>query len=271
MQAKAIFACNIERKTLIVISATLKTWSRFLFFGSIIATACADEKIQPSDINREYSPDEFTVVLWHLDDFYDGLKDASGNENNGNTMGEYTPSWIQDKKFGNLALLFEKDTLYITPSKSTESIKTAFTLEAWLKPADIQKRGVIIGKNMGKGKDDCFGLYIEGGMLKFRINYIDKNGKIKTSLIQAGIKQDIWQHLAGTVNGADMKLYINGLSAAETRLEDFSQLNYRPDIPITIGSFPAPGLGGWLNGVIDEIRVSNTAREYKQAITGTAK
>jgi hypothetical protein len=70
-----------------------------------------------------------------------------------------------------------------------------------------------------------------------------------------------WHHIAATYNGSTMKLYIDGTedasTAASLTIPDNSS-------PLLIGStYGSGGRGetqGYFNGLLDEVRISNSAR-----------
>ena len=70
-----------------------------------------------------------------------------------------------------------------------------------------------------------------------------------------------WHHVAATYDGANMKIFIDGVQNASTPASVIVTDN---DLPLYIGStYGSGGRGesqGYLNGNIDEVRLSNTAR-----------
>ncbi len=69
--------------------------------------------------------------------------------------------------------------------------------------------------------------------------------------------EDTWYHLVATYDGADTRLYVNGVLEAVSGQD----LGYYPtDQDTLLGRFYTPNTGLLWNGMIDEVRISDTAR-----------
>ena len=140
---------------------------------------------------------------------------------------------------------------------------SAITIAAWINP-DVVSGGPyeIVTKYAsggpfapdGSGSGVAWGLDIQGGVLRFVYNW--EEFEPSTTTIQTGT----WTHVAGTWNGSDVRLYINGTLAAFgddifTSIPDTST-------PVNIGAAEANVSGSrfaFFDGHIDEAYVFDRA------------
>lgn len=84
-----------------------------------------------------------------------------------------------------------------------------------------------------------------------------------TASAQTSWNADTWYHIAAVYNGSDAKLYINGVQNGTTNAYSVTLTNN--DQTLSVGSLKGPftsdGPYGAFSGVIDELRISNTARD----------
>lgn len=140
---------------------------------------------------------------------------------------------------------------------------TQATIEAWLKPNSIAVGNQIVaGKGYQYGGGGVNAIEYElsinrstGGKAEF----LSYNGSFhgvtgSTASLTAGQ----WVHLAGTFDGTAWKLYING--ALDSSASDSTHPTN--SAPWAIGADITADIGTveYLNGVIDEVRISNVAR-----------
>ena len=156
------------------------------------------------------------------------------------------------------ALAFDGANDYVsTPHAAAFNVTTALTLEAWVNTSNPNEQYITT-----KGEDSWFlalnpdargaglaALYLfgpsnAGGWLYGTRNLADGR----------------WHHIAGTYDGAVMRLYVDGVlensraaTAAVTTGSDPVYVGYRPTYPAN----------GW-NGRLDEVRVWNVARTPAQ-------
>ena len=135
---------------------------------------------------------------------------------------------------------------------SVLDIRSAITIEAWIKPAIIDQDGLIIGRYNGTTGAQTYKMYLYTDEYIYFDLYLatSKKETKSTSTVVAGT----WYHLVATYDGSHQRLYFNGVlqdEDAETGLID------NDDASFTIGS----GTDGAtkFNGSIDEVRVYNRA------------
>jgi hypothetical protein len=150
---------------------------------------------------------------------------------------------------GPASLSFNGNNSVVRVSDNTAlRIPVNLTLEAWIKPTAATGSQGVVGKNqyeisvlpLGSGFKASFQIAV-GGQWRFA-----DSGQLAFNQ---------WYHVAGTYDGANMRLFVNGSLVATTpstgNIDQTSKSLY-------IGS--ADGSGDIFTGKIDEVRVSNVIR-----------
>jgi hypothetical protein len=174
--------------------------------------------------------------------------DSSGNGNNGTiTNATHTTTG----KFGG-ALSFNGSNAFVqVPDANSLDLTTGMTLEAWVNPTAVGTawRSVILkeqpanliyalyaGDSKGKAAADVF-----------TTSDIGLSGTTNTPL-------NAWTHLAATYDGANLRIYVNGVQAVSKAVTGA--------IKTSTGALRIGGnsiWGEWFAGQIDEVRVYNKA------------
>jgi hypothetical protein len=189
------------------------------------------------------------VGMWLFDDGKgDTAKDSSGNQSDGTLKNG--PKWV-DGKFDK-ALSFDGSDDYVIAPDSTILNPYPYTFSAWVKldkyNPDANTGAVVMGNY--------------GGDLKGSIFYISNSGKLSirphpgTDLKgNTTIPLQQWIHIATTLEGTNLKVYVNGK-------EDGSgnSSGYTGDIlrSFVIGKASWYD-GSYFNGIIDEVAVFEIA------------
>ena len=174
--------------------------------------------------------------------------DLSGN---GNTGAIANATWTASGKFGS-ALVFNGSNALVTIADAPElNLTTAMTLMAWVKPSSVSTLFTdVIWK-------DYFAYFLEAtsntgapGVGAF-INGTAHVWVPTPSALTVGA----WAHLAATYDGANVRLYVNGVQVGISAQTG------------TIGTTTTPlWIGGsqYFSGVIDEVRIYNVALTQAQ-------
>ncbi len=254
------------------------------------------------DFMHPYSPDEHTVLLLHFDG---DLNDVSGKTAGGIGYGDY--SFVPGLSNFDKCLYLNNSSIsdssrVLVPDTSALDIKGSFTLEAWVyfltfgegwndwrgAPRILAKPFAVNSSYpnswwfpnywlMGDSYNDT---YVFGGGF-MGINPVDSswtfNGDLR--LDYNFVETMKWYHLAFIYNHdvypRTEQLLIhdkdgNLLVMLNTTIEDTSYVLATSDWPLIIGEGGGGG-NSWLDGFIDEVRISNIARQFSipPIITGT--
>ena len=201
------------------------------------------------------------VGLWHLDEGTGTTAyDSSGNTNDGTLMGD--TSWTSGK-FGD-ALSFDGDGDYVKlPSSKTILNTDTFTIEAWFKtsvnhPAYGGKEGRLVNLHWKDTASTAVSLYVE----QDKIGLLYHEGSMYHVFVKHEVNyfDNTWHHIAVTYDATTYKLYYDGVEV-ESQAGDFGGFG---TYPAYLGTYN--GSQRFFNGLIDEVRIWNTALTSDQLI-----
>jgi hypothetical protein len=159
----------------------------------------------------------------------------------------------------NGAVQFTGNNIYLTAADSASLKPTQITLEAWVY-ADprMSNYGGVVMKSTNSSWSDGYGLarYPDGTIDFFVNNY-------SSASVGTALPTGVWTHVAGTYNGSVLQLYLNGSLVAS---KAYSTPINNVTAPLRIGS--GSGDYPWI-GIIDDVRVWNTARAASDIAAGT--
>ena len=162
--------------------------------------------------------------------------------------------WQLTSQAQNTALAFNAtNKAVLLPSSSSFNLSNQFTIESWLMPvgpgSNATQGGIIISKE---------GSYDLAVFPDYSLQYaMSANGDGISSWVNTGIvlTRDVWTHVALVKNGTSIQLYLNG------------DLKYSGTGPATLAPNPQQvrlgsrlNAGHEYNGLMDEVRIWNTAR-----------
>jgi len=132
-------------------------------------------------------------------------------------------------------------------------ITSELTIDAWINRPNFSTHGTIVGKTNGDSAKAGYGLfsYREGVELAFY-----SGGGWRRTLPRVAITANEWHHIAGTFDGSNLYLYVDG--------EQKASLAYSGTIAIATGyslhiAYWRPGLPTYFEGTIDEVEIFNRA------------
>lgn len=197
--------------------------------------------------------DPNTVALWKFDETGGSgafIKDSSTNALHITPTGTTSTKGItqRGRDFNGTS-----DYMY-TPT--TMTIPTGdFTYEAWIRP-DTTNDEMIFMASDGTGANEFFVLLTSTDKVQVVTNGVAR--LTTTTAIAAGQ----WQHLVVTRSGSTITAYINGIADATTGTDGVAMAFGA--CGLLIGTDADTGcdgtLGNWFDGIIDEVRVSNIAK-----------
>jgi len=163
------------------------------------------------------------------------------------------------KKYGTGSLSFNGSTDYLKTFSSTViQLNNNFTIECWVYFNSISSAQPIIAYGTsGSGSNLLFSLNTSLGLRwYFAGGTVDIN-QGSTS----GWSSSTWYHIAAVRNGSTLTLYRNGISIASGT----STQVYGQNVTLEIGG--SPGDSVFLNGYIDDFRITNGYARYTSNFT----
>ena len=162
-------------------------------------------------------------------------------------------------KFGGASALFDGTGDYLTVENIQGDITEDFTFEFWVRFNDLPGTSTFrMVAGDGAGGQRYFGLLNDGGTYRWEAAFYSNTYYVER--FTATVTTGVWYHIALTKSGATVKVYQNGTSL--TSNTSFGTM-------LSTRTFYASGtnyIGSWntssyfLNGWLDEIRVSNNVR-----------
>ena len=196
------------------------------------------------------------VALWHFDEGSEAttVADSSGNDNTGDIY-DATPGEVG--QFGNALSFDGNDYVMVPGSTSLSGINSAITVEIWLKFSNVTN-AFYVRTPYDSEDSRAWGLDRLGGNLRFYI-YDNNNYFICQKGWTPVVEQ--WYHIAGTYNGTTLKLYVD-----KELVKSFEHVGTidSTDQGVVIGAKYSDGREGNLYGLIDEVRIWNTALSSEQ-------
>jgi hypothetical protein len=223
---------------------------------------------------KVYAAANGLVGYWSLDEGSGYVAhDTSGNGNNGNLVG--TPSWVNG--VNGTAVHFDGVDQYIEVPNSNTLNNANFTIAAWIYlDADVgNTQARIVSKQQtneysysmeifGKGYGGINGALVANGN---QLNFAIGTGSTWYNVMSnTYISNRTWYFVAGTQNGTMSKIYVNGTL---DRFKDTATQTISNSGVLTIGCANPSGAGPeyFFGGIIDEVRIYNTALSQQDIIT----
>ena len=221
---------------------------------------------------------------WSFDDKDNLGKDLSPNRNGGELKGG--AKWTEKGKVGGALLLVEAEDSYLeVPHDNSLNLKDQMTLMCWVKftnPGDFEGLGreqSLIWKNAPFQTNKRFWASYALRLFRreFKAGFAFDANMTKGRTVTADEDQpkvDEWLHATVVADGAQVKVYANGVE--KTSVEQRGE--FQPtELPLTIGvdlRNPKAGAArrdqlGFLAGVMDEVVILNhalTAGQIREAM-----
>lgn len=181
------------------------------------------------------------------------LGDSAGGDNNGTISGA---TWSTAGKFGNALNFDGSNDLVSIADASNLDLTSGMTLEAWVRPDSLNGWTTALLKENGSSL--AYALYASDNTNQPPAGYVKIGSDISaggTSALPLGV----WSHIAVTYDGAVLRFYVNGNFVGST--------NISGNIAVSSGGLKIGGNNVWgeyFDGLIDEIRVYNTARSQTE-------
>ncbi|MHC4095219.1 MAG: lamin tail domain-containing protein [Planctomycetota bacterium] len=189
-----------------------------------------------------YSSEEGLVANWKFDDGSGGTATDSAGTNNGTLNGD--PTWTSGRLDG--ALNFDGAGDYVTVAPVAALIGNTVTAQAWIRLSEYAMWSPILTQNAGNG----YYFYVASGKPSF---YIVVSPSYVQAISPEVINTNQWYHVAGTNDGSNLKLYIDG------RLKDTDSSTGYLGVNNIAKIGGEPGTSYYFTGLIDDVRIYNRA------------
>jgi hypothetical protein len=228
----------------------------------------------PPPVGGPYDPDSNTVLLLH---FNGNFHDSSGHQKDAIVHGKvsFVPSDL-GSSYGEMAWFnnnTRSDSSYLEiPYDSTQNLQGDWTIEGWVNfitfgqtTDDWNWRPMLIVKEWNYIMEmDAIGLQFFSPSYRAQDNTL-----VRITGTNGSVQAGQWYHWAYI---RDSKHHVIALLVTDKsgNLVDFKQESFSPNVPppmktgypIQIGIWPEGLGGGFINGFVDEIRVSNVVRNF---------
>ncbi|MFZ2655276.1 MAG: PKD domain-containing protein [Victivallales bacterium] len=222
----------------------------FLTSGTyVLKVKVSDGKLSSSGLVEIKVGDEGLVAWYDFENIGSStVPDVSGNALNGTISGGVIPNAAGVR--GGKALEFNGMSGMVTVADNAAlDLTTEMTLEAWVCPAGQMDLGSTVLVKDDGADSSVYCLYAnEDSKLPVIGARTDSEYQVATGTVQ--LMANRWTHLAGTYDGQNIRLYVDGeLVATEAQ---------SGSIPVSGGPLRIGGnalLGEYFGGLMDEVRV----------------
>jgi chitodextrinase len=178
--------------------------------------------------------------------------DSTGNGNNGTLNG---PTWAIGR-FGQALSFDGTNDRVAVPDSNTLDLTTGMTVEAWVKPTALGTawKTVLFKHRNSNATNMTYVLYGNRNTSVPNTEVTVGTSSVKAANGTSQLPLNVWSHLAGTYDGAAVRLYVNG--------NQVGTLATTGNILVSNGDVWIGGnniWGEWFAGAIDEVRIYNRA------------
>lgn len=158
-------------------------------------------------------------------------------------------------------LQFAPGQIAVAPPVPQLELGAAFTLEAWVFVEKFQPWAYLLGKTDPTDGDPYWSyllaLSADGSHVQF-VQTTGRSGEISTVQSPAGLPLRTWTHIAGTLAGGTLRLFVNGVEVASG--QSFGPPAPNP-LPFGVGGcvYGSGGPNANFTGALRQIRVWNRA------------
>ncbi|MBN2270761.1 MAG: hypothetical protein JXN61_09120 [Sedimentisphaerales bacterium] len=192
------------------------------------------------------------IASWSFDEQSGTTAFDSAGDNDGIVHGA---EWVDGIIDG--ALNFDGVADYVEVASADElNLNSSGTISAWIYPRSLYEQS-IVNKRGGPGdgnKSENYWLVL--GMYNRAVTVGDGSDYVYASIPEGELAVNTWQHIAGTWDSSEIKIYLNGI-LSDARPNTLSDLISGDSYPLRIGY---DSRAYWhFDGLIDEVRIYDVA------------
>jgi len=236
---------------------------RLLIFTVLMVAFVMAINIQAMDVKK----DSALVGLWLFDEGSGTVvKDSSGNVNDGTINGDFT--W-DTGKFGKAIVSPGAGSIDVPKSASLDTVTKAMTIAAWFR--------IDADSDTGIRRPNAFLLEDQSATEPFPDSFSFRMwtaaGLSPGVYGETALEQKKWNHVAGTYDGTQMKLYINGVPEKEVLSDANAVIDgiWSGDVGTPADGLQLKFASETLIGGMDEVMLFNRAltdSEIKEIMVG---
>ena len=196
--------------------------------------------------NDGFEPSSNLVGYWPLNSVGDGTAaDLSGNSNDGMVQGDVSAVSGQVAGAGS----FDGSNDYVEIPDDSGLGVTNVTVSAWVSRDGSKSRVYLVD-----GRDHNYGIKFDDGTSTPRFFAITNGSGATLNATGGDIPNQMWTHVAGTYDGSELNIYVNGTNEGTTSASGAIDVSSGP---ARIGDYI--GGGYEFPGLIDDVRIYDRA------------
>jgi large repetitive protein len=204
------------------------------------------------------------VGYWHLDDPTGSAtaRDSSGWGNDGTLAGlDPATAWVADGPEGRALSVQGLGYVDVPDSASIDSITTQVTVAAWMNLQGTIASGsyaTAISRQIGTGFGQHYHLSVNSGLQAILfITTPDSGQQVLGS--PTPVAQQTWLHLAGTYDGSEARLYVDGVEVASLPVSGAFAAETNPVILSGNGNEASRAVSELVPGQLDDVMLYRRA------------
>jgi len=147
--------------------------------------------------------------------------------------------------------------------QSDLNITNSFTIEAWVKPNVGESDAILFG-NGNLVTDKGFSIGLRAGIPSIVFNRSSSNWS--TVSAQSNVVNGIWNHVAATYDGTNLKIYVNGVEEYDNPVSRWTDNTQEFKIGSEIVGHTSDSIYDKYSGLLSELRVWNIVRDSNQIV-----
>jgi len=204
------------------------------------------------------------IGYWRLNDAAGSVtaRDWSSWGNDGTLVGlDPSTVWVAGGPEGGALSVQGNGYVNVAASASIDSITDQLTIAAWIfLDGTITDYATAISRQIGTGLDQHYHLSVNAKQQAILFITTPMAGQVVIgSPMRAPIPQQTWVHIAGTYDGSQARLYVNGTEVNSTPAHGAFAAETNPVVLSGNGNGPAKTVSEFVPGRLDEIMLYGRA------------